>query len=227
MCEWNSSTWYTNYHTEITRFHAHHIFGVDHVIRWNETWKRGSLIIMKGMWRDWMTLSWLQKALYLTTLLEWLEDSWLSSIRFPPLKTVEGATPNAFLAWALDHHLDTHMPAMDMLLRAAMMQTPVAEPPLVKWCPQWNLKIECRQQKKAPISIDNSVGSSTLKEKLTCRGPMALFTYVCKGSGIEAIDVVQWWGQQLSLCPMASAVAAEPHPVEPKLQVDPKEEQQS
>ena len=40
-----------------------------------------------------------------------------------------------------------------------------------------------------------------------------------KASGSEAVAVAQWPGQQHPLCPIASVVVAEPHPVEPKLLV--------
>ena len=80
-----------NHHTKITKFNAYERLRVDHVTRCIRTWKRRPLLAMQGRWRDRISCQ-VPKAVCPTILIEWLEDSWLSSMGFPPTQRSGGSS---------------------------------------------------------------------------------------------------------------------------------------
>ena len=84
-----------NHHTGITRFHMHLIQSWQW--QWVDPICKRSLYTIKGRWRDW-GLCQATKAIRPTILLEWLKDSWQSSIRLPLLQS-SGGSSNSVHAW--------------------------------------------------------------------------------------------------------------------------------
>ena len=85
LCQWGINrliNLISNHYTTITRFHAHHRFEADHVIRWNQAWKRRSFPTMKGRQRNQVTLCQAPKAL--PNFFNGWGDSWQNSIRLSP-----------------------------------------------------------------------------------------------------------------------------------------------
>ena len=99
------------------------------------------------------------KAVCPTILLEWLEDSRLSSMRLPPTQSSGGIS----LLWANDHQQDAQMPAIGMLQRDAVVQALMVEPLLVNM--ESSTAPESRKHTQEDTNMyRKSVGDSTLKE---------------------------------------------------------------
>ena len=62
--------------------------------------------------------------------------SWSS----PYSKQRKGQPLSALLAWAMDHHQETHILAKDILHRVVALQTQTVEPPLVSMVTTWKLR---------------------------------------------------------------------------------------
>ena len=108
-----------NHYTRITRFNAHHRFSVDHVITWNQTWKRRPLPIRSGRQRDWVTLPSPQSCMPHDIDGMAGEQQMWSSIRLFLLKVVEEAA--TLCIPGVGHHPIAHMPAMGKLQGVAMV----------------------------------------------------------------------------------------------------------
>ena len=84
---------------------------------------------------------------------------------------MEGLALSAFLAWADDHHQAVHFPAMGMPQMLQWCKPQMVEPPLVNVAA--TMVSESRKHTPEQKSIHTRKSASTVKEKLTCRGPMA------------------------------------------------------
>ena len=143
--------------------------GVDHVIRWNQTWKRRSFPTMKGRWWDWVTLLSPKSCM----------PHHIAGIQ---LTEYHRAPPTQSSGWS--SHLVHSWQGPQTITRKTMC-LPCACSKGLQWCkPQrlnligengihsgmWNRK---QTPEQTPTYIDKSLGGSALKEKPTCKGPMA------------------------------------------------------
>ena len=117
------------------------------------------------------------KAVCPTIFLEWLEDSWLSSIRPPYLKQWKGQPLGKFLVWADDHHQDVHMHCHGYAPKDCNGANPNGWAPIVEYGIQYGTWKQKHIPEQTPTHISKLMAGSTLKEKLTCKGPMVWLAY--------------------------------------------------
>ena len=157
------------------------------------------------------------------TLIEWFQDSYLSSIRLPPTQTVEDAAIGILLGLVMDKHQDAHRPAVCVLWRIVVVQTLMVKPPLVNMEATTEPEIN-KQTHKTPI-LGNQWENSE-KEKSPKKDPWHNWHIPEKASGTELVTLAQrtcYFGtdQQYLLLFPSESVVAEPHQGKSKLMLVP------
>ena len=110
------------------------------------------------------------------------------------------------------------MPAMGKLQKAAVVQTPLVEPPLVNMASSMAPESRKHTPEHTPIHIMKLVGGST---PLPVEDPWHNWHRPEKASGTDVAAVAQWQGQQHLLFPSVPLVMAETHHADLMLLVAP------
>ena len=77
-----------------------------------------------------------------------------------------------FMVWADDHHQDVHIPNMGMLQKAAMVQSPIFELPLVNMASSMIPISRKHTSEQTPIHINNWWEDQLSKRNLPVEDPL-------------------------------------------------------
>ena len=156
------------------------------------------------------------RALYPTILIEWLEDSCLSSMRHPPTWS-SGISSYSVHCWP-KHWSNTrkhNMSVMGILQRVAVVQTSTVACHWWKWQPHWNLKGEIKHHKR---NIEENWWGAQLWKKFLpeedpwhdCHMPKMAFGIKlllqekAKANKIPyCVHWGQWWWQNYIILPLS------------------------